>query len=86
MSEIIPSFRIRCFTCILTIQPDVTSGSSAFSEFHAHLYRFSRRSTVPLPTAVDDTGAKASYKNGILEVRIPKSQKQVGRQIDVDFH
>ncbi|GLG01235.1 heat-shock protein Hsp20 [Alicyclobacillus hesperidum subsp. aegles] len=46
--------------------------------------QFSR--TVPLPTAVDDTGAKASYRNGILEVRIPKSQKQIGRQIDVDFH
>ncbi|GMA64125.1 Hsp20/alpha crystallin family protein [Alicyclobacillus fastidiosus] len=46
--------------------------------------QFSR--TVPLPTAVDDTGAKASYRNGILEVRIPKTQKQIGRQIDVDFH
>ncbi|WP_306307173.1 Hsp20/alpha crystallin family protein [Alicyclobacillus acidiphilus] len=46
--------------------------------------QFSR--TVPLPTAVDDTGAKASYRNGILEVRIPKSQKQMGHQIDVDFH
>ncbi|EJY55695.1 heat shock protein Hsp20 [Alicyclobacillus hesperidum URH17-3-68] len=46
--------------------------------------QFSR--TVPLPTAVDDTGAKATYRNGILEVRIPKSQKQMGRQIDVDFH
>ncbi|GLG02644.1 heat-shock protein Hsp20 [Alicyclobacillus hesperidum subsp. aegles] len=46
--------------------------------------QFSR--TVPLPTAVDDTGAKASYRNGVLEVRIPKSQRQTGRQIDVDFH
>lgn len=46
--------------------------------------QFSR--TVPLPAAVDDTGAKASYRNGILEVRIPKSTKQIGRQIDVDFH
>ncbi|RIV24570.1 Hsp20/alpha crystallin family protein [Alicyclobacillaceae bacterium I2511] len=46
--------------------------------------QFSR--TVPLPTSVDDTGAKASYRNGILEIKIPKSQKQIGRQIDIDFH
>ncbi|MCL6445431.1 MAG: Hsp20/alpha crystallin family protein [Alicyclobacillus sp.] len=41
---------------------------------------------VPLPSAVDDTGAKALYRNAVLEVRFPKSQKQIGRQIDVDFH
>lgn len=46
--------------------------------------QFSR--TIPLPTSVDESKAKASYKNGILEVRLPKSQHQVGRQIDVDFH
>jgi HSP20 family protein len=46
--------------------------------------QFSR--TIPLPAAVDETGAKASYKNGILEVRLPKAQKQIGKQIDVDFH
>ncbi len=46
--------------------------------------QFSR--TIPLPTSVDETGAKASYKNGVLEIRIPKAHKQVGHQIDVDFH
>ncbi|GMA50412.1 heat-shock protein Hsp20 [Alicyclobacillus contaminans] len=46
--------------------------------------QFSR--TVPLPTAVDEAGAKASYRNGVLEVRIPKTQKQIGRRIDVNFH
>jgi HSP20 family protein len=46
--------------------------------------QFSR--TVPLPASVDESGAKASDRNGILEVRLPKAQKQMGRQIDVDFH
>jgi len=46
--------------------------------------QFSR--TVPLPASVDDSGAKTSYRNGVLEIRIPKTQKQIGRQIDVDFH
>jgi HSP20 family protein len=49
--------------------------------YHGH---FSR--TIPLPTSVDDSKAKASYKNGILEVCLPKLQQQVGRHIDVDFH
>lgn len=46
--------------------------------------QFSR--TIALPTNVEDTGAKASYRNGILEVRLPKAQKQIGKQVDVDFH
>lgn len=46
--------------------------------------QFSR--TIPLPSPVEDAGAKASYRNGILEVRLPKSQQQLGKQIDVDFH
>lgn len=42
--------------------------------------------TIPLPTTVDDASAKATYKNGILEVHLQKSSRQTGRQIDVDFH
>ncbi|PWI58910.1 Hsp20/alpha crystallin family protein [Sulfoacidibacillus thermotolerans] len=41
---------------------------------------------IALPTTVDETSAKASYHNGILEVRLPKTKKQVGQQIDVEFH
>jgi HSP20 family protein len=46
--------------------------------------QFSR--VVPLPAEVDESKATASYKNGILEVRIPKADKPGGRRIDVDFH
>ncbi|BCJ88071.1 Hsp20/alpha crystallin family protein [Effusibacillus dendaii] len=46
--------------------------------------KFSR--TIALPSNVEETGSKASYKNGILEVRLPKAQKEIGKRIDVDFH
>ncbi len=41
---------------------------------------------IPLPTNVDESSAKASYRNGVLEVRIEKATKQIGQQVDVDFH
>ena len=45
--------------------------------------RFTR--TVPLPAQVDEDQARASYKNGVLEIVIPKSKHATGRRIDVDF-
>ncbi|MBX5436233.1 MAG: Hsp20/alpha crystallin family protein [Alicyclobacillaceae bacterium] len=54
--------------------------------YHSERYfgQFSR--TIPLPAAVDENRAKATYRNGILEVTIPKAERQAGRRIDVDFH
>lgn len=46
--------------------------------------RFQR--SVNLPGRVSSQGTKASYKNGILEVRMPKIQSDDTKQIDVDFH
>ncbi|MBX6354061.1 MAG: Hsp20/alpha crystallin family protein [Thermoflavifilum sp.] len=45
---------------------------------------FSR--TVPLPAPVDENQARASYRNGVLEVRLPKKTHTQGRAIDVEFH
>ena len=42
--------------------------------------------TVPLPADVEAEGTTASYRNGILEVRMPKSKQQTRRHIDVQFH
>lgn len=41
---------------------------------------------VNLPDHVVEESAKASYKNGVLEVHIKKAQPHQGRKIDVDFH
>ena len=46
--------------------------------------RFQR--TVSLPVPVKTEGTKATYKNGILEVRMPKADKHQGTRIDIDFH
>jgi HSP20 family protein len=46
--------------------------------------RFER--TVSLPCPVVETGAKATYRNGVLEVRLPKAEHRQGKQIDVEFH
>ena len=46
--------------------------------------RFHR--SIPLPSAVSHEGVKASYKNGVLEVRIPKLANHNRKRIEVDFH
>jgi len=44
---------------------------------------FSR--SVSLPVAVKADAIRASYRNGLLEVHMPKAQESKGRQIDIDF-
>jgi HSP20 family protein len=42
--------------------------------------------TISLPSQVSEEGVKASYKNGVLEVRIPKLRNDHKKRIDVEFH
>jgi len=42
--------------------------------------------TVSLPAPVSPEGVKASYKNGVLEVRMPKMKGDIRRKIDIQFH
>ncbi|WP_276351897.1 Hsp20/alpha crystallin family protein [Cohnella caldifontis] len=46
--------------------------------------RFHR--SVALPTAVSAEGVTATYKNGVLEVRMPKKKGDSKQRIDVQFH
>lgn len=46
--------------------------------------RFHR--SISLPSPVSDEGAKATYKNGVLEIRMPKITKENRKNIDVQFH
>jgi HSP20 family protein len=43
---------------------------------------FSR--AIPLPTSVDDSKVKANYKNGVLELVIPKKEEAKPKQIKVE--
>lgn len=48
-----------------------------------HYGRFQR--IIALPCEVSEEGAKATYKNGVLEIRMPKAQKETKKKIDIDF-
>ncbi|PZE20919.1 Hsp20/alpha crystallin family protein [Paenibacillus xerothermodurans] len=41
--------------------------------------------SIALPSPVEAEGTVAAYKNGILEVRMPKSRPEQGQRIDIDF-
>jgi HSP20 family protein len=42
---------------------------------------FSR--TMALPSGVDQDKIKATFKNGVLEVHVPKSPQAVGKSIEI---
>ena len=42
------------------------------------------RRTVSLPVKVDPKGAKATYKNGILEIRLPKLEKKERVRVEIE--
>ena len=46
--------------------------------------RFQR--TIGLPAPVSPEGVKATYKNGVLEIRMPKVQSATRKRINIDFH
>lgn len=46
--------------------------------------RFQR--SISLPSRVSSEGVKATYKNGILEIRMPKLKDGAKKGIDVEFH
>jgi HSP20 family protein len=49
-----------------------------------HVGRFHR--TITLPCRVSHEGVSATYKNGVLEVKMPKLIKDDKKKIDVQFH
>lgn len=46
--------------------------------------RFQR--SVSLPSHVSSEGVKATYKNGVLEIHMPKLQSEHKKRIDIDFY
>lgn len=56
-------------------------------QMHRHerfLGRFNR--SVTLPTRVHAEGVRATYRNGVLEVHMPKLKSENRKRIDVEFH
>jgi len=42
--------------------------------------------SISLPASVSEEGTKATYKNGVLEVRMPKIASKNRKKIDIVFH
>lgn len=78
--------------CRITIEGNVLylSGEKRFErETHDSTYHVMERAygsfqrSIPLPRNVDTDQAEASYKNGVLSVRLPKSGNQAAKSIPV---
>ncbi|ALS27525.1 Hsp20/alpha crystallin family protein [Paenibacillus cisolokensis] len=72
---------------VLTVSGTVNRSHEVKEEQIYHQERFYGRfqRSITLPAAVNEDAVKASYKNGVLEIRMPKLQ-QPKKRIDIDFH
>jgi HSP20 family protein len=58
-----------------------TESGSSFHRMERRYGAFIR--TVPLPYEIDPDEAKAEYRNGVLDIRLPKTEESKGRRIRV---
>ncbi|ATW26845.1 Hsp20/alpha crystallin family protein [Candidatus Formimonas warabiya] len=73
---------------LLTITGNI-SRTNEFKEeqaFHRERYAGRFQRSIGLPVQVISDGTKASYKNGVLEIRMPKAKGDTRKRIDIDFH
>lgn len=78
--------------CRITIEDNVlyVSGEKRYErESHGSTYHVMERAygsfqrTIPLPRNVDADNAEASYRNGVLSIRLPKSDTDNSRNVRV---
>ena len=53
--------------------------------FRQERYAGSFHRSISLPSPVSRDGVKATYRNGVLEVRMPKTTQIIEHKIDVEF-
>jgi HSP20 family protein len=53
---------------------------------HRERFKGKFHRSMSLPTSVQADAVTATYKNGILEVHMPKMKSETRRKIDVQFH
>lgn len=72
----------------LTVRGEVKRAQEAAQQDYFRSERFygTFARTIGLPAEVEPEKATASYKNGILEIRIPKAARQRQKRIQIDLH
>jgi HSP20 family protein len=79
-------FKITCQGEMLTIagerkkEKEETKGNVFYRERQYGMFR----RNVPLPAAVKQEGVRARYKDGVLEVHLPKAEKTPTKEIKVE--
>jgi len=77
------------------IENNVLTVSGSVNRLHEvkeeNMYRKERftgkfQRSIQLPAPVSHEGVKATYRNGVLEIRMPKMTNENRKKIDVDFH
>lgn len=73
---------------ILTISGSINRSMETKQENFHRQERFSGRfqRSVTLPSPVDQENVKATYKNGVLEIRMPKLMNNDRKKIDIEFY
>jgi HSP20 family protein len=73
---------------VLTISGNITKASEIKNEQMHRSERYTGRfhRSISLPAEVQAEGTTATYRNGILEVRMPKQTQSARKSIDVQFH
>ena len=75
-------------TNVLSISGTINKVNETREENIHRQERFSGRfqRSVTIPSRVSSEGVKAAYRNGVLEIRMPKLKTDTKKRIDVDFH
>ncbi len=64
------------------IKEDTKNEEEGYIRRERHYEHFYRR--IPMSTAIEADKVSASYKNGILELHIPKAKESRGKRIKID--
>lgn len=73
---------------VLNISGSINKANEMKQEnmYRKERYSGSFHRSIALPTSVSNEGIKATYKNGVLEVKMPKVAQNNQQKIDVEFH
>ena len=74
---------LKCTDDVLTIKAQMMKGCRLTPFYSSKELEFERfRKSIRLPVAVDANHGKASFKNGVLEIRLPK--KSHGNEVSIE--